>query len=94
VNICASVLLASIFVFKLVIVGPALKGSPGLSTLLSGSVLRLLHNFAWKIWIVELVANFLWLWTISASMTGVDCAAVLSPGVLSTVCSVQNSGTN
>jgi putative copper resistance protein D len=79
------VLLASIFVFKLVIVGPLLKGSSGLPTLLPGSVLRLLYNFAWKFWIVEIVSSLLWLWAISASMTGVDCVAALSPEIWSTV---------
>jgi len=85
VHICVSVLLASIFVFKLVIVGPLLKGSSGLPTLLPGSVLRLLYNFAWKFWIVEIVSSLLWLWAISASMTGVDCVAALSPEIWSTV---------
>ena len=85
VHICASVLLASIFVFRLLIVGPPLKGSPGLPTLPAGSVLRLLYTFAWKIWIVEIVSSLLWLWAISASMTGVDCVASLSPEIWSTV---------
>lgn len=83
-HIWASVLLASIFVFKLVIIGPLLKGSPGLPTLLSRFVLRL-YNFAWKIWIVEIVSSLVWLWAISASMTGVDCVAALSPKIWSTV---------
>jgi copper resistance protein D len=85
VHICASVLLASIFVFKLVIVGPPLKGSPGLPTLLPEFILRLLYNFAWKIWIVEIVSSLLWLWAISASMTGVGFVAALSPEIWSTV---------
>ena len=85
VHICASVLLASIFVFKLVIVGPPLKESSGLPTLLPDSVSRLLYNFAWKFWIVEIVSSLLWLWAISASMTGVDCVAALSPEIWSTV---------
>jgi len=80
VHICASGLLASIFVFKLVIVGPPLKGSPGLP-LLSGFVLRLVYNFAWRIRIVEIVSSLLWLWAISASMTGVGFVAALSPEI-------------
>ena len=62
-----------------------LKGSPGLPTLLSGSILRLLYNFAWKIWIVEIVSSLLWLWAISASMTGVGFVAALSPEIWPTV---------
>src|SRR5215831_6034678 len=84
-HICAAVLLASIFVFKLVIVGPPWKGPPGPPTLLSGSVLRLLYSFAWKIWIVEIVSSLLGLWAISASMTRVDSVAALSPQIWSTV---------
>jgi copper resistance protein D len=84
-DIWASVLLASIFVFEFVIVGPSSTRHPVFSTVLFGSVPSLSHNLAWKIWLVGIISSLLWLWTVAASMTGVDLAAALSPNVWATI---------
>jgi copper resistance protein D len=82
INIWASVLLASVFVFEFMVVDPAVRHHPGFSVL---NAPNLFHKLAWYFWTVGIISSPLWLWTISASMTGVDLFAALNPEVWSTV---------
>ena len=88
-NIWASVLLASVFVFEFVIVNPPARRHPGFSVLTAP---RVFHRLAWSFWTVGIISNFFWIWAISASMTGVDLFAALSPDVWSTVLSDTQFG--
>ena len=82
INIWASVLLASIFVFEFVVVDPPVRRHPGFSVL---NAPNLFHKLVWCFWIIGIISSLLWLWTISASMTGADLFAALNPGVWATV---------
>jgi putative copper resistance protein D len=81
-NIWASVLLASVFVFEFVVVDPPVRHHSGFSVL---NAPNLFHKLAWYFWTAGIISSPLWLWTISASMTGVDLFAALNPEVWSTV---------
>jgi copper resistance protein D len=81
-NIWASVLLASVFVFEFVVVDPLVRHRPGFSVLAGPN---LFHKLVWYFWTAGIISSPLWLWTISASMTGADLFAALNPGVWSTV---------
>jgi putative copper resistance protein D len=85
VHLSASVVLASIFVFKIVILAPLFTGPSPWSTLNSKPLLGLGDGFAWKVWAAATISNFLWLWIVSASMSGVDLLTALGPDVWSTV---------
>ncbi len=81
-NIWASVLLASVFVFEFVVVDPLVRHHPGFSVL---NAPNLFHKLAWYFWTAGIISSPLWLWTISASMTGADLFAALNPEIWSTV---------
>jgi putative copper resistance protein D len=85
VHLWASVVLASIFVFKIVILAPLFNGPSALPPLNSKPLLGLGDGLAWKIWLAETISNLFWLWAVSASMSGVDLLTALSPDVWSTV---------
>ncbi len=85
VHLSASVVLASILVFKIVILAPLFNGSSAWPTLNSKPILDLGDGMVWTIWVAETISNLLWLWVVSASMSGVDLLTSLGPEVWSTV---------
>jgi copper resistance protein D len=85
VHLSASVVLASIFVFKIVILAPLFNESSAWSTFNSKPLLGLGDGLVWKIWLAETISNFLWLWIVSASMSGVDLQTALDPDTWSKV---------
>jgi putative copper resistance protein D len=92
IHLSASVVLASIFVFKIVILAPLFGGPSAWPTLDSKPLLGFGDGFAWKIWVVETISNLLWLWVVSASMSGVGLLTALDPEVWSTVLFGTNFG--
>jgi copper resistance protein D len=85
VHICASVLLASIFVFELVIVGSFGRNPPPIILPLFLSLRRLTLRFAWWIWAIAQISWLAWLWLITALMSGEDIVACINSGALGTV---------
>jgi copper resistance protein D len=85
VHLSASVVLASIFIFKIVVLAPLFNGSSEWLTLNSKPFLGLGDGIVWKIWVAETISNLLWLWVVSASMSGVDLLTALGPDAWSTV---------
>ena len=81
-DIWASVLLASVSVFEFVVLDPPVGHHPGFSVLTAPSLFR---KLAWCFWTAGIISSPLWLWMISASMTGVDLFAALSPEIWFTV---------
>jgi putative copper resistance protein D len=84
-HLSASVVLASIFVFKVVVFAPLFKDPSAWPTLSSKPLLGFGDGFAWKIWVTGTISNLLWLWVVSASMNGVDLLTALGPDAWSTV---------
>ena len=85
VHLSASVVLASILVSKIVILAPLFNGSSAWPTLNSKPILDLGDGMVWIIWVAETISNLLWLWVVSASMSGVDLLTALGPEAWSTV---------
>jgi len=88
-DIWSSVLLASIFVFELVILDATARRDSEFGVL---SVPSLFHRLAWNFWTVGIVSSLLWLWAASAAMTGVDLFAALLPENWFTVLSATEFG--
>ena len=76
IEIWASVLLASVFVFYFVIVDARARRHPEFIVL---SIRCLFYRFAWGFWTAGIISSLLWLWTISAEMTGLDLLTALRP---------------
>jgi putative copper resistance protein D len=76
IEIWASVLLASVFVFYFVTVDARARHHPEFSAL---SIRSLFYRLAWGFWTAGIISSLLWLWAISAEMTGVDLLTALSP---------------
>ena len=88
-DIWASALLASVFVFDFVIVSKSVRRLPEFGAL---SVPGLFHRLAWIFWSLGIISSLLWLWTISAEMAGVELMAALSPEIWFTVLSGTQFG--
>ena len=88
-DIWTSVLLASIFVFKFVILDAPARRDPEFGVL---SVPGPFDRLAWIFWIGGIVSSLLWLWSVSAAMTGVDLFAALLPENWFTVLSATAFG--
>jgi putative copper resistance protein D len=88
-DIWASALLASIFVFKFVILDAQARRDPEFGVL---SVPSLFRRLAWNFWTVGIISSLLWLWAVSAAMTGVDLFAALLPENWFTVLSATGFG--
>lgn len=82
-HIGASILLASLFWFEVVIARPLLANPSEIIRPLSESILRLNHRLAWRIGLVALISWIGWLWLVSASMSGEDLP--ISPDIVGSV---------
>jgi putative copper export protein len=92
VHICASVLLASIFVFELIIVAPFARNPAEFILPLFLSLRRLTLRFAWWIWAIAQISWIAWLWLITALMSGEDIITRINSGALGTVLVVTQFG--
>jgi putative copper resistance protein D len=85
VHLWASILLAALFMFELVIVGPFVRNPPENILPLFLSLRRLTHRFAWWICAVAQISWIAWLWLITASMSGEDVIACINSEALGTM---------
>jgi len=83
-HILASILLAALFLFELVIVAPLARKPPEPIQPLFLSLRRLNRRVGWWTWSIAQILWILWLWLITASMSGEDLISCLSSDALST----------
>ena len=85
VHLWASIVLAALFIFELVIVEPFVRNPPEivLALLLAGR--RLSCRLAWWLWAIAQISWMAWLWLITASMSGEDMIACINSEAFGTV---------
>ena len=85
VQILASILLAALFLFEPVIVAPFVRKPAKTVQPLFLSLCRLNRRVAWWTWSIVQISWIVWLWLITASMSGEDLIACISSDALGTV---------
>jgi hypothetical protein len=84
-HILASILLAALFLFELVIVPPFARKPPEITQPLFLSMYRFNRRIAWSAWSIAQISWIVWLWLITASMSGEDLIACVSSDALGMV---------
>jgi copper resistance protein D len=85
VHLCASILLAALFLFEIVIVAPYVRKPAEINQPLFLSLHQLTRRIAWWIWSIVQISWIAWLWLVTASMSGEDLIACINPDALGTV---------